>query len=61
MKDQIDPQFLRLLRVLNQATIKVADTEKLLEDVQANLQNFKDIRDKILRTLNEFYPESSKN
>lgn len=61
MNDQIDPQFLRLLRVLNQATLQVEEAQKLLAEAQDNLQSFKDIRDKTLSMLNKYYPESSRN
>lgn len=61
MNDQIDPHFLRLLGVLNQATLQVEEAEKLLAEAQDNLQSFKDIRDKTLSMLNKYYPESSRN
>lgn len=61
MNDQIDPHFLRLLGVLNQATLQVEEAEKLLLEAQDNLQSFKDIRDKTLSMLNKYYPESSRN
>jgi hypothetical protein len=61
MTNQVDPEFMRLLKMLNEVTINIDNAEKLIEDSYHNLQRFKNLRDKVLNLLNEHYPESSRN
>lgn len=61
MNDHIHPEFIRLIKILNETVIKIDDAEKLIARVQDTLQGFKNLRDEVLTKINKQFPESSRN
>jgi hypothetical protein len=61
MSDQVDPEYVSLLKVLNEVNIQIDSANSTIQKCYNNLEDFKNLRNKILNTISKYYPDSSRN
>jgi hypothetical protein len=61
MSDQVDPEYVSLLKVLNEVNIQIDSANNTIQKCYKNLEDFKNLRNKILNTISKYYPDSSRN
>jgi hypothetical protein len=61
MSDQVDPGYVSLLKVLNEVNIQIDSANNTIQKCYKNLEDFKNLRNKILNTISKYYPDSSRN